>query len=224
MEAVLFDFNGTLIFDTPLHAFCWKEMAKRIRGTPLSDDEFQLLNGRTNKQLIEHILNKEISDEDAKKYAEEKENLYRTMLMKSDIKLCDGAINLFEALKKCNIPFTIATSSDWGNVQVFIQKYHLDEWFDIDKIIFNDFTFKGKPAPDIYLKASKKLGVNISHCIVFEDTISGIHSALSAGATPIGIASEMTVNELLQIKGCNLAIHTFNEITIEEMVDLIKNK
>ena len=222
MKAVIFDFNGTLIFDTELHSISWKQMAKEIRGTDMSDEEFNKINGTTNKYILEFIFQREITVEESEKYAQRKEELYRDLLRKSSIELCSGAIELFESLQQHQIPFTIATSSDWGNVQCFIEKYHLEKWFDIDKIVFNDFTFKGKPFPDIYLKAAKVLNVDISDCIVFEDTISGIQSGYSAGACCVGIASELSTEKLCSLDGCCHAIHSFNEVTIDQLNELMK--
>ena len=144
-------------------------------------------------------------------------------MRESDIELCEGAIELFELLKREEIPFTIATSSDWGNVECFIEKYHLEQWFDIEKIVFNDFTFKGKPAPDIYLKAAKILNVDIHDCLVFEDTSSGLLSGSSAGACCVGIASESSKEELLKMKGCSFAIDSFAHITLQQMNELVSS-
>ena len=221
MKGIIFDFNGTLIFDTELHSISWKQIAKEIRGTDMSDEEFNSINGTTNKYILEHIFQREITIEESEKYAQRKEEIYRKLLKESSIELCSGAIHLFETLKQENIPFTIATSSDWGNVQCFIEKYHLEKWFSIDKIVFNDFTFKGKPFPDIYLKAASVLQVDIKDCIVFEDTISGIQSGYSAGACCVGIASELSIEKLCSLPGCCHAIHSYDEITITQLNNFI---
>jgi beta-phosphoglucomutase len=57
----------------------------------------------------------------------------------------------------------------------------LERWFDIDKIVFDDWEIAGKPAPDMFLKAAENIGVNPINCIVFEDSVTGIAAAKNAG-------------------------------------------
>src|SRR5207244_2576935 len=96
-----------------------------------------------------------------------------------------GAEQLFDILKEKRIPFTIATSAPAINVNFYVQQFHLDTWFDIDKIVFDDGTMPSKPAPDMYLLAAKKMGIPITECIIIEDSRSGIAAALNAKAGKI---------------------------------------
>ena len=209
-RGVLFDFNGTLLFDTPLHYEAWKIISEEIRGNPFTKDEFeQKINGMPNFKILKY-LNPNITEEEAQKYIKKKEDLYKKLLIESPIKLAEGAIELFEYLKKHNIKYTIATSSDNENVKLFINKYELQKWFDIDKIVYFDYTFKGKPCPDIYLIAAKKIGVDIKNCIIFEDTKNGVMAGESAGAYKIiGITSSNSKEKMLKMKGCVAAIENY---------------
>lgn len=64
----------------------------------------------------------------------------------------------------------------------FFDTLGLDRWFDLDKVIYNDGTLPGKPAPDLYLKAAQRLCVAPETCVIFEDSGAGIESAQRAGA------------------------------------------
>jgi len=209
-RGVLFDFNGTLLFDTPLHYEAWKIISEEIRGNPFTKDEFlQKINGMPNFKILKY-LNPNVTEEEVQKYNEKKEDLYKKLLIESPIKLAEGAIELFEYLKKHNIKYTIATSSDIENMKLFIKKYELQKWFDIDKIVYYDYTFKGKPCPDIYLIASKKIGVDIKNCIIFEDTKNGVMAGEAAGAYKIiGITSSNSKEKMLEMKGCVAAIENY---------------
>ena len=209
-RGVLFDFNGTLLFDTPLHFEAWKIISEEIRGNPFTKEEFlQKVNGMPNTRILKYI-NPNITEEEIKTYEKKKEDLYKKLLIESTLQLADGAIELFEYLKKHNIKYTIATSSDNENINLFIKKFELSKWFDIDKIVYFDYTFKGKPSPDIYLIAAKKIGVDIKNCIVFEDTKNGIMSGETAGAYKvIGITSSNSKEKMLEMKGCVAAIENY---------------
>ena len=107
-RGVLFDFNGTLIFDTPLHYEAWKIISEEIRGNPFTKEEFeQKVNGMPNNKILKY-LNPNITEEEEQKYSEKKEELYKKLLIESPLQLADGAIELFEYLKKHNIKYTIA--------------------------------------------------------------------------------------------------------------------
>ena len=71
--------------------------------------------------------------------------------------------------------------SEWDNVDFYIKEFHLDRWFDINKIVYSDGKIPGKPAPDIFLIAAKKINLNPADCIVVEDAYAGIKAAKSAG-------------------------------------------
>lgn len=93
------------------------------------------------------------------------------------------------------MPFTIATASEISNVRFYYETFKLDRWFSWDKIVYDDSTFPGKPAPDTYLKAAELIGQAPRDCFAVEDTLPGIHSAESAG---IGVV--FARNSSLQIE------------------------
>jgi beta-phosphoglucomutase-like phosphatase (HAD superfamily) len=132
------------------------------------------------------------------KYANEKESMYRQMCLedKSSFKLADGAIEFLDFLKANNIPRTIATMSEWQNVEFYIKEFKLEKWFDIDKIVYSDGKIAGKPAPDIYKIASERLGIAPKDCVVIEDALSGIKSAKDAGIGRIIAISSLESHDL----------------------------
>ena len=56
---------------------------------------------------------------------------------------------------------TIATMSEWDNVEFYIKEFNLGKWFDLDKIVYSDGTIPGKPAPDIFMIAAEKLDLHL---------------------------------------------------------------
>ena len=184
MKGIIFDFNGTLFYDTPKHIEAWREYSKRLRGIAFSDEEMQKhMLGHTNDDIIAYALGKKPDKAMAKRLAAEKEAVYRDMCRKDmkNTKLVLGAKELLDFLVKNNIPHTIATASDIDNVKFFIEVFKLQKWFDTDKIVYDDGKIPNKPAPDIYLKAANLLNLDPHDCIVVEDAIAGIESAKSAG-------------------------------------------
>lgn len=216
MKGIIFDFNGTLFFDSHMHYEAWKIYSKKLRGYEFSDNEMRkYMFGRTNADIIEYAIGKKPEKELVEKLAKEKEAMYRQMCKrdKEHLKLAPGAEDFLDFLKEKNIPRTIATMSEWDNVDFYIKEFKLEKWFDIDKIVYSNGKIPGKPAPDIYEIASKKINVEPKNCIVVEDAISGINAAHNAGiGMIIAIASIESIELYKSIPFINKIIRNYQEI------------
>ena len=215
MKGIIFDFNGTLYWDSQLHYDAWREYSKMLRGYEFTDEEMRdKMFGHTNEDIIEYAIGKKPSKEMVEKYGKEKEALYRKrcLLKPEEFRLAPGAVEFLDYLKENNIPRTIATMSEWDNVEFYIKEFQLEKWFDLDKIVYSDGTIPGKPAPDIFLIAAEKIGLNPSDCVVIEDAIAGIKSAQSAGIGKIiAIASLEPVEFYEKIDCVEQIIKNFDE-------------
>lgn len=215
MKGIVFDFNGTLYWDSHLHYDAWRNFSAKLRGYPFSDEEMKKkMFGHTNEDIIAYAIGKKPSKELVEKYANEKESLYRECCLKSpeNFKLAPGAVELLDFLKAHNLPRAIATMSEWANVEFYIKHFELEKWFDLEHIIYSDGTLPGKPAPDIFERAIKKLNLEPQNCIVIEDAIAGIEAAKRAGVgNIIAIASLEPVEYYQNIDFVNQIIKDFYE-------------
>ena len=216
MKGIIFDFNGTLFFDSEKHLEAWREFSKRVRPYPFTDDEMrEHMFGRTNEDIIGYLLGKKPDPELVEKLGKEKEAVYREMCLKDmeNTHLAPGAVEFLDYLKENNIPRTIATMSEKDNVDFYIETFNLEKWFDLDKIVYADGTLPGKPAPDIYIKAAKMLNLDPKDCIVVEDALSGLEAGYRAGAGMIIAMASMESDELYKkIPYVDRIIHDFGEI------------
>lgn len=213
-NGIIFDFNGTLFWDSELHMEAWREFSKRLRGTQFSDEEMlKYMFGRTNEDIIAYAIGKRPSPELVKKFAVEKEQVYRDMCKRHPeiFKLAPFAEEFLDYLKANNIPRTIATMSEKENVDFYIKEFHLEKWFDVEKIVYSDGIIPGKPAPDIYLIAAKRLGLDPKNCIVVEDAISGINAAKNAGIGKVVAIASMENPDFYSELGVDLIITDFKD-------------
>lgn len=123
-----------------------------------------------------------------------KEIIYRNECLKHKMQLAPGAVELLSYLKAYSIPMAIATASGKSNVDFFINKLNLLDYFAEEYIIHNDGNIKGKPHPDIFEKAIDKLGVNYNDSIIFEDSFSGIQAAINCKVANIIIVNSTKEN------------------------------
>ena len=216
MKGIIFDFNGTLFFDSHMHYEAWRIFSKKLRGYEFTDQEMrEKMFGRTNADIIEYAIGEKPTPQMVEKLAKEKEGWYRQMCLNNPetFVLSPGAENLLNYLKENNIPMTIATMSEWDNVEFYIKEFKLARWFDLNKIVYSNGKIPGKPAPDIYEIAAQNIGLNPKDCIVVEDAISGINSASSAGIGKIIAIASVESDELYKSIPCvSQIIHNFDEI------------
>lgn len=216
MKGIIFDFNGTLFWDSQLHIDAWIEYSSKIREKPFTVDEMlHHMFGMTNKDILTYALGEVPDDAFVEKIAQEKEAHYRNMCLNKpdEFKLAPYAETFLDYLKANNVPIAIATMSEWCNVEFYIKEFGLLKWFDEDKIVYSDGTLPGKPAPDIYLLAAKRLGLAPNECVVFEDALSGIEAARQAGAKEIiAVASREPIEFYKNVKGVSKIITDFSEV------------
>ncbi|HEY5585889.1 MAG TPA: HAD family phosphatase [Ruminiclostridium sp.] len=215
-KGIIFDFNGTLFWDTELHIKAWRFYSEKLRGYPMSDGEMKhKVFGRTNSSIVEYLLGKGSSKEIIDSMVQEKEKIYRDMVDADleNVSLAPGAESFLDFVVKNNIAHTIATGSERVNVNYFIEIFKLGKWFDPSKIVIDDGFLPGKPEPDIYLKAAQVIGVTPKECVVFEDSLSGIESARRADIGKIiAIGPKDTHGDLASLAGVGAVIHSFDEI------------
>ncbi len=215
-KGIIFDFNGTLYWDSAKHKQAWREFSKELREKPFTDEEMvKYMFGRTNEEIIRYAIGKQPTPEMVEDCGQRKEEFYRQMCLNDVDNFClaPGAEEFLDFLKENHIPTTIATMSDKGNVDFYVKHFHLGKWFDVDKIVYADGIIPGKPAPDIYEIAAQNLGLEPKECIVVEDALSGIESARSAGIGKIiAICSEEPPALYKQIPCVSQIIHHFDEI------------
>lgn len=221
MEAAIFDFNGTLFYDTDIHRRAWKHYGEGLIGRPVTEEEWQTsILGRNNKLILTFLLGRTPTEEETVRMGGEKEECYRQLCLTDPdtLHLAPGAEEFLDWLKEQGIACTIATSSDMENLNFFFEQFGLERWFSKDLCVCEDGTFQGKPAPDIYLKAAEKLNVLPEESVVFEDALSGIRAAHSAGAGKIvAIASSAEPEYLADAEGVTIAVRDYMEESIKTL-------
>ncbi len=189
-KGVVFDFNGTLLWDTKYHNQAF-DLFLEQHNIVLTDEEKSVkIYGKSNADIMRDIFGRPLTDLEIKEFSIEKELIYQELIV-DNLHFAEGAEDLFEYLKAHNIPFCIATSSDFLNVEFYFREMQLERWFGPEWVLFNDGTLKGKPEPDLFLKAADRLQLNTSELVIFEDSKAGIKAAENAGAGKIYIVNSM---------------------------------
>jgi len=188
-KAAIFDFNGTLFWDTPLHNKAWDIFLEKF-GIQLNDKEKnEIIHGRTTPDILKTLFDRKMTEEEIVAFRFQKEEVYQKLCVETGLKLAEGVVNLVNYLKEINIKYTIATASSINNVNFYFSYLGLDKYFDRTLVAYDDGTVKGKPSPDLFLRAYEKLSIRSDEAVVFEDSYAGILAAENSGAGKIYIVN-----------------------------------
>lgn len=180
--AVLWDMDGTIVDSEHYWLSSEQELAASAGKIWTEQDGLNMIGMSLydSSRLIKQKLDLELETDEII------DRLTNSVISKLDQSLPwrPGARELLMAVRDAGIPTALVTMSMRRNADAVVARMGFDAF---DEIIAGDQVEHGKPHPEPYLKAAEKLGVNIEHCIAFEDSISGLHSAEASGAIAIGV-------------------------------------
>lgn len=181
---VIFDFNGTMFYDSKMHLQAWKEYIEETTGIALTAKGVErYIANKSGKEILEYFLKCELPEDMVDQFCEEKEGIYRRICASDEahLKLAPGLTEFLDFLAEHNVPRTIATTANLSNVMFYFERFDLYQWFDPEKIVYHNKKLRDKPYPDQYLVACKLLNKEPARCLVFEDSVAGIVAANNAG-------------------------------------------
>lgn len=194
LKGVVFDFNGTLFWDTKIHNKAWDIFLKK-EGVKISDKEKNdKIHGKNNTDILNALFSRQLSKTELDNFITEKEKIYQELCLQNDMRLAPGAEEFLNFLLVNRIPHTIATASGLENVNFYFRYLGLEIFFDQTKVIYNDGNILSKPNPQIFQKAIGSLGIIEKEALVFEDSIAGIIAAENAGVGRIIIVDSNDVD------------------------------
>ncbi len=206
IKGAIFDMDGVIVDNYRYHLEAWAEFC-RDHQIPFHRDSFtHQFFGKNNRDILNSLFGKILSDSDVRVLGEEKESIYRK-LYSPHIKPLNGLISLLDFLKEQGIGIAVASSAPQSNIDFTIQNTGIGKYVDV--MVNGDMVQRGKPHPDIFIKAAEMLNIYPGKCLVFEDSFAGIEAAKNAGMTVVAVATTHDKSEHLPN---NLIICDFTEI------------
>ncbi|AMY11260.1 Phosphorylated carbohydrates phosphatase [Luteitalea pratensis] len=191
-RAVVFDLDGTLVDNMPLHAQAFERFAEAHDLPPLTMDLRRRIDGKRNSEIFPMLFEREMGMEEVLRFEEEKEGAYR-QLSRGRLALVRGALTMLSRLETRGIGVAVATSAPLKNVLHTLAETGLDTRVTI--IARGDEVARGKPFPDVFALAAERLHVASDECLAFEDAPIGVAAAVAAGMTCVGVATTFTAEQ-----------------------------
>ncbi len=213
LEAVIWDMDGVIVDTAAYHFKAWQETFAR-RGLNYTEEEFRRYFGQRNDTIIRAALGQHLSDSEVESINNEKQANYRQRVA-GLIKLLPGALRLIKALKESGLKMAIASSAPLENILLILDNLSIRPYFDA--LVYGEEVAEGKPSPQEYLLAAKKLEVAPENCVVIEDAIAGVEGAKQAGMKCVAVTNTHPGTSLAQ---ADLVVDTLEAVTVADLAAL----
>jgi HAD superfamily hydrolase (TIGR01509 family) len=218
--AVILDMDGVIVDSNPFHRMAWKDFLER-HGVAVNEHMFKnVIFGTTGDQAIRNLLQPpDLTPEQLTLYTEEIDATYRNIISGNEqIFPVKGLYNFLDFIKEIGFKIALATSAPPENISLILERLGITEYFDV--IVDKTQVTNGKPDPEVYMKTLENLKTNREYCVVFEDSLSGVRSAIRAGIRVIGVTTSHSAEELSQA-GTICNIDDFNDPSLPELLATI---
>lgn len=186
-RAVLWDMDGTLVDSAEYHWQAWRDTMAH-EGFPITHEQFLATFGQRNDSILRQWLGEKATPERIERIGDAKEALYRQHVREQGIKPLPGVAHWLQQLQQQDWLQAIASAAPRANIETILEVLLATHVFQA--IVSAEDVQKGKPDPDVFLVAARKLGVVPEHCIVVEDALHGIEAARAAGMRSIGVSRD----------------------------------
>lgn len=182
----IFDWDGVVVDSSAAHERAWARLASD-EGLPLAPGSFLRGFGKRNEVIIPQIHGWATDPAEVRRLSLAKEAHYRELAEGGLIRLLPGTVELLRALAEAGIPRVVGTSTHRANLELAFRKFGLAGWFD--GAVTSEDVVRGKPDPEVFLKACALAGGDPARSVVFEDTLPGIAAAKAGGFRAIGLCT-----------------------------------
>jgi beta-phosphoglucomutase len=212
IKACIFDLDGVIVDTAHYHFLAWKRLANEL-GIEFTTDDNERLKGVSRMRSMEIIMelgDVKLSPHEKEQLANKKNTWFVDYVERmAPEEIFPGVKSLIHGLKEKGIKIGLASSSK--NAKTVLQILHIQNEFDA--VVDGTMVVHSKPDPEIFLLAAKKLGVDPSDCLVFEDAEAGVEAALAAGMKCVGIGP------ITQLNRANKVLDKTGEFEVEMLAE-----
>ncbi len=216
-KVFIFDMDGVIVnSELAWHELEYQHYSARIPGWTLADHVY--LSGMSQKDsypmLQERFGLKDSWEEHLAFYSWASKEVYRKRC-----ELMHGVLELFRELKKRGIPLGLASSSPHNWINMVFEHFPIRDFFSC-VVSSEDVGGRGKPSPEVYLEAAKRLEVEPGSCLAIEDSVNGMLSAKAAEMDCVGFRTGH--NQDIRFPGALFEISDFGEANKKRLLRLFE--
>ncbi len=213
IRGVIWDLDGVILDSAEQHWRAWHALAGETRAH-FSQTDFRATFGQRNADIIPRFWRTGDPAEIAR-LAERKETIYRDLL-KRDATALPGAIDLLRDLRDAGWRQALGSSAPLENIDLILDLLGLRDV--LNAIVSGEQAQRGKPAPDIFLAASRALGLAPVKCCVIEDAVAGVQAAQAAGMRCVAVTNGRPNRELAI---ADVVVSSLVELDVARLTSLV---
>lgn len=211
LRAAIFDMDGVLVDNSVYHFRVWQEVLETC-GVQLTWHNYvQDLNGKTPEESGRTIFADRLSRSEIRDLNAKKETLYRS-LYSGSVTATPGLIPFLQDLASAGVPLALASSASPENIEFILGATGAGRFFTT--IVDATMVLHGKPDPEVFMMAARRLGQMPEQCVVFEDSKMGLAAARASGAKVVALT---TTQRPEQIVDADRTIRDFTEIRAKDL-------
>jgi beta-phosphoglucomutase family hydrolase len=214
-RAFVFDMDGTIVDNMGFHTQSWIEFFRRRGKTLDADQFFRDTAGRQGKEIIRSYLGADLPDDEVAALNLEKEAIYRD-LYGPHRKTLDGFEAFLTKAQERGVALAVATSGPPGNIAFVLDGLDLRRHFDA--VIGAADVERGKPHPDVFLKAAERVHVAPGDCIVFEDAPLGVEAARNAGMPTVVLSTTLDAAAFANFDNVLRIAPDFTDLSVDDLL------
>jgi HAD superfamily hydrolase (TIGR01509 family) len=211
IKGIIFDCDGVLVDSEPFSCGVWKPVLAK-RGINIGEGDFKEIVGKNMDDAIEFFFKKYSFKGDKNEIAIDKEEEYFNHA-KGNLKTFPGTIEFIEKALELGLKICVASSGSLEKIHFNLNEGGLSQYFT--SIISCEDVKIGKPAPDLFLAAAKRIMVNPEECIVVEDSLYGVQAAKAASMYCIAITTSLPAEKLHE---ADIIADTLEEVSLEDLL------
>lgn len=205
-KAVLFDLDGVLVDSSSYHQRALERLGAEL-GIVVTESFHRATFGTRTRETLLQLLNPPPPENELEQLVERKEALFRE-LARGHLVPLEGAVELVRSLRGTGYRLAIGSSTVRANIVLALKE--IGVLTEFEAIVSGEEVSRGKPEPDVFLKAAQKLGVSPSRCVVVEDAPQGVEAARRGGMRVIAVAARQPPE---RVKNADRIVTSLSELS-----------
>ena len=209
--------DGVIVDSGPYHLAAWQQVFRQ-RGVNFTPEDFRRHFGQRNDSIIRSTLEQSITPGDLEAIVRDKETAFRDKIRRH-VRALPGAVALLKSLREHGFKIALASSAPPENIELLTNSLGIKEYFHA--IVAGQDVAEGKPSPQAFLLAARRLGVAPADCLVLEDAIAGVTAAKRAGMPCLAVTNTHPRESLGE---ADLVVDSLAAVSVAEVTALLPRR
>lgn len=212
LEAIIFDMDGVLV-DSEYTYFQSKSQILKEAGHEVEESYHFQFMGTTSEYMWEQMKQEFSLPLSVPDYVQKMTDLRQAMIKRDGVQVIPYVQDFVKRLSEAGLKLAVASSSSLAEIKVNLAEIGLAEYFS--EVVSTEEVKHSKPAPDVYLAAAERIGVEPENCLGIEDTKNGAGAVHNAGMVCVGFANPVFPPQ--DLAAADIVVSSFAELGADEL-------